>query len=192
MGDWHEVLADQLALLSTSGLWAASKVKLCMGTDLARGENTTLLKLWEWCQDHPSEKVWYIHTKGVSRPGDENARLWRKYMEYFVIERWRDCEAALPNYDACGVDWAYPGASWVLEAWGGETGFSGFLGNIWWATSDCIARCKPDALRGDNRHAAEFEFIGTSSPLVKCFHASRTNLYQNAYPPERYRQEGPG
>jgi hypothetical protein len=122
MGNWREVVDEQDKLVESSGLMAeTAHIFRIESQDLARGENPTLLKLWEWANQNPGHLVWYIHTKGVSRPEDENARLWRHYLQYFVIERWRDCRDALLDHDACGVDWT-DGPDWVVDAWGGTTG----------------------------------------------------------------------
>src|SRR3990172_9295201 len=70
-------------------------------------EYITLNWLKEYC-DANDAYVLYFHTKGVSHPIGSRTRPveddWRKYLEYFNIEKWKDCVAKLEEgHDCCGV-----------------------------------------------------------------------------------------
>ena len=53
--------------------------------------------------------VLFMHSKGVkytTPPQAISVKLWRNYLEYFNITKWRDCEDKLTNgYRSCGVEW---------------------------------------------------------------------------------------
>lgn len=108
-------------------------------------------------------KILYFHTKGVScynTPLRENVRLWRKYMEHFVIAKWEDCLQALDEFDACGVDLSLS-----------ERAFY-FSGNFWWGRGDYLYTCD---LKYIDRADAE-AFIGRGCcPKLKTFHQSGNN-----------------
>ncbi len=113
----------------------------------------------------PNSRILYIHSKGVTRyggPTQKPSELWRRYMEYFVVERWESCLKALEEVDICGVDWT------LSES----TGFPFFAGNFWWGRANYISRCR---LERNNRYDCE-NFIGTGdNPIVKSFHQSGAN-----------------
>lgn len=74
--------------------------------------------------------ILYMHTKGVSNPGDSAKHLWRRVMGYHVVHKWRENVGYLSDtggYDACGFNW-----------WNhGEQHFSG---TFWVARADWIRR----------------------------------------------------
>ena len=119
--------------------------------------------------------MWYIHTKGVTAPNNPNQRDWRKYMEYFTIERYEDCIKALETYDVCGVNWHPP--LWDVKNYH-------FSGNFWWARAEYIKNLPPINLDGD-RHEAE-SFLGYGNPRVKCLHESDIDHYRYPCPRVKY------
>ena len=108
--------------------------------DLEKFEFPTLARLYENADQGLS---FYTHLKGVSKTLEHwkekaevykefaglydlktlqhHERLWRKYMEYFVIERYRDCIKMLDTHDICGVHWR-------------EKPAPHYSGNFFWAT----------------------------------------------------------
>jgi hypothetical protein len=107
----------------------------------------------------------YLHTKGVSINkinmrnyyGSENLEYllecvngWRKYMEYFLVDRSVDAINKLTEYDAVGV-------ALVLNP---EKHFSG---NFWWSKSEYIKKLKSfNEVDINKRHNAEF-WIGNNN-----------------------------
>ena len=62
----------------------------------------------------------YFHMKGITRSGDQAVADWSRFLEYTVIERWRDCVARLEaGFDTCGV-------SFRLRP------YLMYSGNFWW------------------------------------------------------------
>lgn len=202
MGNWRDVIQDQLLKLTASGLleradrifvgicgpeideirFAHPKLELVFKDhSLNRAEAPTLEKLHDFSRGRDGA-VFYIHTKGVSREPHEQSRMtdWHRLMEYFNITRFQDCIEHLCYYDVCGVnwhDWPYPH----------------FSGNFWWANSEYVAGlpplsdlCRPEDCGPDSRHWCE-RWLG-SSPSVRAhsFHESGINHYLESYPRSKY------
>lgn len=129
-------------------------------------EADTLKWVRDYAKDNPGDYVLYFHMKGITKQ-NEATEDWRKYMEYFAIERWKDCIAKLDEgYDCCGV---------MLNSQTPIGYWPHFSGNFWWATTDYINTLKPEFLELPWRYYREF-WIG-SNPNMKAFefHNSRMN-----------------
>lgn len=206
LGDWRRIVVEQHAKLMASGLYEAS-AKIVVGFVGGRSreaeidvpilddpkydvfstariddaEFPTLARLWQESRDsEESFLCYYLHTKGASLVGSSRqaaANAWRLYMEYFNVERWRDCVAALEHHDTCGVEL--------------QSEDSHYSGNFWWATSDYVKKL-PNGYEywERNRHdrmAAEL-YLCLARPKARCFNDFEENLYDYAVPPERYRK----
>jgi len=203
MNNWEAIVEDQMARLKRSGLFDAtdeifvgisgSAVDVPYGTTLLvhnphlyQGENRTLEYIHKLRNKLRGNKLWYIHTKGVSRGwGDETARQdWRRYMEYFVIDGWRVCKRVVGHYDACGVEWQekyYNGKKHGL-----------FSGNFWWANGDLISKIKNPLIDDlppqywNERHKAEF-FLSQGDPRIHNFVSFNKDFYYESHSFESYK-----
>lgn len=198
MGRWQSIYENQVQLLKSSGLLDITenvyigvsgpmpeidlfpKAKIIVHNEkLEEGENQTLRKMYEMCQTIEPCKIWYIHTKGASRKTVDNTDSWRKYLEYFVITKHKNCIEALDEYDACGAEWRK------------HHDRSLFVGNFWWANSSYIKYLE-NILAGylptgsGERHHAEYNFISKNNPKVKNFFDSKINLYDERLDPSIY------
>ena len=185
MGEyWRNILDDQLCYLRHSGLSENTKTIFAgvvgsidvpkrlpgieiidRSRELELNELFTLRHLKTFCDNNPNCKIWYIHTKGAATYTVQT-QAWRKYMEYFVIEKWEDCVRALDTHDVCGVGWHRNPTH--------HEGLAGFAGNFWWATSNYIKKLPSDAASHWERHRAEYNFLSLTNPKVKNFHAPPT------------------
>lgn len=189
LNHWRDVYQEQLRKLFLSGLYDASQFIFCCinGNDplplptpdkiiSVRNNNHTLeadtLKhMWDFASVNPGYKILYIHTKGVTWAEDSGigdvTTKWRRFMEGYVIRRWKECVIHLDTHDTCGVlykDKAYynPGTPdyTILDA-------NYYDGNFWWATSDYIATLDPNYLYTSDtpwlRGKSEL-WIGTQKP----------------------------
>lgn len=150
MGDWKEVVDEQLQLLQSVGLttdiritylgkeydWLESRLKffeieaeiVANDPNLNHCETLAMMEVDRIAKEENSDRpILYMHTKGVSNPGNVSKRAWRHLMEAWVIRRWRVNVTHLKQYDAIGVNWIQ----------GGPQHFSG---TFWIATSDWIRR----------------------------------------------------
>lgn len=128
----------------------------------------TLWWIRDYAKDHPGEYVMFFHTKGITHDNQPN-RDWRNYMEYFVIERWRDCIQKLDEgYDCCGVLWNCDKAGNFHPH---------FSGQFYWVKTDYINTLDHQYLISANRYDGEF-WIGTNkNSRIYEFHNSRMNDY---------------
>lgn len=172
--------------------------------DLGNFEYPTLARLYEQSAIRKGISF-YSHLKGVSKTTEHwaehkdfyksfaglttleslqhNERLWRKYMEYFIFSKYKDCIDALDAHDICGVHWR-------------DKPFPHFSGNFWWARNDYIRTLRhPTEFRkmhedyrdemGSNRSIAEF-WIGSGRPRVAVLYNNAMNLYHEGIKPSTY------
>ena len=150
MGDWKEVLDEQLQMLSQVGLTNNVRITY-LGKEQdyledrlsLHGINATIVRSdtnTDHCEtfamieiDRLAKKekvtapILYMHTKGVSNPGNASKRAWRQLMEAWVVRRWKVNVAFLNSYDAVGVNWI-------------EGGPQHFSGTFWIANPDWIRK----------------------------------------------------
>jgi hypothetical protein len=88
------------------------------------GEEATLNLLRDYCYENPTSIVWYGHSKGTRRSSSFGEQWdWRKYMEYYVIEKGHQCVEHLQSgeYDTCGASFSrkpskhYSGNFWMAR-----------------------------------------------------------------------------
>lgn len=198
MNNWREVVAEQTTRMVESGLLnvtdqvfigvvggeldaavlpkaIAEKSVIVCSPNLHDYEFVTLRML----QDYAAKcdcKAWYVHTKGVSRPGNQRMADWRRVMGYFVIDRFGACIRELNSCDACGIN--------ITTDWLGNRFFGG---NFWWSSSRHMSSLpKIDSLDLTNRFKAE-HWIGMNSTRL-------VSLYDGAYyifRPESLRRSHP-
>lgn len=151
MGNWREVVAEQLGLARHVGLnrmtccvlgseddaafVKAVAVKLGVTLVFADVQNNlklyelpTLQRVWEFGrQCSTTIPILYWHTKGVSAPLDRRKALWRRLMQRHVVAGWRQNVKLLAVADIVGVDWQ------------DSPDFPHYSGNFWMARSDWLA-----------------------------------------------------
>jgi hypothetical protein len=138
--------------------------------------------------------ILYLHTKGVTRAGDRNVEDWTRFLEYRVVEQWRDCVARLEaGFDTCG-------ANFRTRPW------PHYSGNFWWARAAYLRTLrrllKPSEVGfasqiPGSREEARFDaeaWIGTGTGRHWSVDASPVRYdpawhYRNPYPAERYREK---
>jgi len=139
---------------------------------------------------------YYFHSKGVSKPHlKENINSWRRYMEYFLIDKHDTCikELNLGN-DAVGVKLrstpTFLGKESSNKFWWVTAGLrkipEHFSGNFWWSKSDFIKKLPNiTSLSSRDRHECEF-WIGYTNGKLKCLHDSKQASYKTVIT-ENYR-----
>lgn len=139
-------------------------------------ESDTLKALYFFCKENPDYKVLYFHTKGVTKYSKKTTD-WRNMMNYFCIEKWRNCVKLLNTYDAVGCNLQDYDDDGVLRPH--------FSGNFWWANAKYINTLDYSWLNSSNRFAREF-WIGTGNGNLYEIHKSNVNHYDELYPRELY------
>ena len=117
---------------------------------------------------HPHTKIAYMHTKGVRKNGIGNyPNEWRQYMQYFLIERFELCFAALDYYHYCTCGALKQGKI--------------YAGNFWWTKAGYLSSRLPllssFTWSSANRYLAEEYLLNNmSSPTSAiCNHASSSS-----------------
>ena len=151
-------------------------------------ETETLISLRDFCNRNPDYKVLYFHTKGVSK-GTLTVNAWRLMMEYFVIDKWRECVEKLNEYDCVGSNLSPVGET--LWSNGSITkpveGTYNFTGTFWWANAKHIQTLNDDLLYSDYRIDREL-WIGSNpnSNPTTLYQPYECNLYMDLYDEKDY------
>ena len=74
--------------------------------------------------------ICYIHMKGLTRWGNPHVEDWKAWLNWCIIECWRDNVQALKAHDVSGPNWE-------VEPW------PHFSSNFWWARSEYVAGLVP-------------------------------------------------
>jgi hypothetical protein len=158
-------------------------------------EYVTIKALYDYCSLQDCYAM-FFHSKGVTwtdknkiehekkfisniEPVLENIPKWRDYLEYFVIDKWKDCIQLLDEHDTVGTEWTV-GATLGSDYYD----IPHYAGTMWWANSDYIKKLDPNFVTNNmiiGRYATEL-WIGTKNPKYYNFHNSGKNLYMS--PPD--------
>jgi hypothetical protein len=135
-------------------------------------EQTTLHKLQEDVHSNDEEYyVLYIHHKGAF----SNQVGWRKYMEYFCIERWKECIEKLDEgYETCGASFL------------NNPPHPFYAGNFFWARASYLRRCKRMKTPPENNFQPQFEGQPHMRFDSECWHGSGNPKWYDMHPgPDR-------
>ena len=109
-------------------------------------EATTMQKIQE--DAHATDEEYYILNithKGVSH-GAGGHQNWRRYMQYWTMEKWQECVAKLDEgYDTVGA------------AYLPEPPYAFYPGTFWWAKASYIRKCKRLLPPPENDFKPQFE-----------------------------------
>jgi hypothetical protein len=128
-------------------------------------------------------KILYIHVKGVLQK--PHAYEWRKYLEYFLIEKHDICLKSLNTYSCIGVNQQY--------YFDDENKFKNhFSRNFWWANSYYI-KTLPKVVESKDRYVYEHWLIGHLNKVdyryLLSLHHTPHNLYEHSMLPKEYNIE---
>ena len=115
------------------------KARVQYNKRLTKDEGETVESMYRFCKENPDYKVLFFHAKGASRQFVPQLHSWRMFLEYYVIDKWRECIDKLKEYDAVGVKLRmkpYPDYS----------------GNFWWANADYVATLDENFLYTQGEH----------------------------------------
>jgi hypothetical protein len=127
-------------------------------------ERFTLSKLPKYVKE--DDKVFYIHTKGVTKPGQENVIDWKNLLEYGIFVKHKECIRLLDTYDIVSTMWR-------------DKPEPHFSGNIWCATGKYLLTLPSDIPASYN--APEY-WIAYNNPKYRCIWDSKVeNHYFTEY-----------
>jgi hypothetical protein len=143
-------------------------------------EATSVNYLQEYC--HNTQEDFYacfITHKGVSH-GPGGHQNWRKYMQYWNIEKWKECVEKLDEgYDTCGASFL------------NNPPYPYYAGNFFWAKSSYLRRCRRLKTPADNNY--EPQFVGQPHHRydLECWHGSGNPKWYDMHPGEDNRWYSP-
>ena len=86
------------------------------------------------------EYILYFHLKGITHRNHQGIHDWRRYMEYWHIDRWKDCVEKLDQgFETCGTNYIHGpflGVDLKTRNW------PHYSGGFWWARTSYIKRLK--------------------------------------------------
>jgi hypothetical protein len=154
-----------------------------LSDDASVGESLTI-KTLAFMNLEENSLILYVHSKGVSYDPNSvtfsNVTAWRKYLEYFMIDRWQDCLKKIieAGFDTVGTEIKavetkntftsqYPSGSYFIPRH--------YSGNFWWAKFSLIKRRIRNL--GSFRNAVEFWICSDGNIKAFNFFNSNKNLY---------------
>lgn len=149
-------------------------------------ENLTIQFLHNTVKQYDNAYVLYYHTKGthsatLTPEKEKNITSWRKLMEYFTIENWKDCVLNLAHSDTVGALY------WINEAHEKWKYF--YSGNFWWSKSSYLSSLPEIDVDGDRKEAEMW--IGYNFHRWINLYPSPTvdaNHYEIYFDPKEYRK----
>jgi len=193
VNNWLEIFEDHVKLINDSDLInniefmhigingnqvynsSDNKIVSVINKNQELEEGSTLKSLYDFSIKNPGYKILYIHSKGVTN-NSKPVEYWRNYMNYFMIEKWKDCVEYLSEYDSVGCNY-------MENTNYGK--YPHYSGNFWWANSEYISKLNYSYLEDSFRFMREF-WIGSGSGKMYEIHNSNVNHYIEEYPKERY------
>ena len=142
-----------------------------ISNDLSLYEKFTINML-QYDAKNEDFKVLYLHTKGVTKPGNPYIQSWVDYLCYFNIYQHETCSNLLTVYDTVGVNICKP------------PGPCHYSGNFWWSKSNYINRLEPCTNKTYN--APEFWLCEKYIGKYACLWQSNINHYHSMYPIQEY------
>jgi len=203
LGNGFDILNNQINYIKTSGLY--DKIDYIFIVNLGKTvylHQDYKIKLLYY-SDNPGEwefpsinlikefsnyidtnvKILYLHTKGVLNKS--NSYEWRKYLEYFLIEKHCLCFELLDKYYCVGVNQQFYFDNENYKR-------NHFSGNFWWTNSNYIKNL-PEFKKSDDRYFTEHYLIGdltkTDYRYIFSMHHNEYDLYKIAIQPNEYNFE---
>lgn len=214
-GNVNYVLADLINSIIKSGLYSACnqiylilngdirnislnlsipKAKMVFANqDISKCEFPALDKIWQDCQEEDIT-VLYLHTKGVTKPGNQMVKDWTDYLTHFNVIKWQDRFFELEEFECTGVNLGGnpEDINDRPETWGYGKAPLHYSGNFWWSKSSHIKNLPEPYkwLPDDNylkwRVMAEMWLCQISDSKYNCAWHSNVNHYNENYPKSKY------
>jgi hypothetical protein len=210
----NKIFSEMIEKIYNSGLGHNCKsVNLCIAGDikyldwsiLGGGKKYNLIQvrnsyeydaidmIWNDCQKE-NINVCYVHAKGITRPDNECTSDWRKYMSYFMIEKWEDRVKDLVDCDCTGVNLIGNREDYLESpsTWGHTKAPIHYSGNYWWSKSEHIKQLKkpsefwPSDDYKKWRVVPEMWLCQLADSKYCCAWQSNVNHYHERYTEENY------
>ena len=154
------------------------KAKVQKNERLTKDEGETVESMYKFCKENPDYKVLFFHAKGASRQFVPQLHAWRLFLEYYVIDKWKECISYLDEYNVVG-------AKLRMKP------YPHYSGNFWWANSDYLATLDENFLytQGEYGKIDRELMIGTGDKFdpynIHHVHID-TNMYDTIFTEDNY------
>ena len=193
VNNWQDIFSEQMNLIKDSGLYNAAefinigingdmvyqtddnKISCNINSNPQMEEADTLKRLEDFASINNNYKILYIHTKGVTINTDQ-VNDWRKYLNYYNIEKWQEVLTLLDEHDTVGCNYMED------TPYGKHPHYSG---NFWWARSEYINTLDEKYLNSNFRFDREF-WIGSGKGKKFEINNSTENQYRDRYERHNY------
>jgi hypothetical protein len=154
------------------------KARVQYNKRLTKDEGETVESMYRFCKENPDYKVLFFHAKGASRQFVPQLHSWRMFLEYYVIDKWRECIDKLKEYDSVGVKLRMKP-------------FPHYSGNFWWANADYVATLDENFLytQGEHGKIDRELMIGSGDRFDPCdlHHVHKEmNMYDTIFTEDNY------
>lgn len=163
-------------------------------SDVSKCEFPSLELIWNDCYNQDNLNILYLHTKGVSKPGNSKIIDWTNLLSYFNILKWQDRLKELEQNECTGINLqgSQEDINFHPSTWGYGKAPLHYSGNFWWSKSSHIKNLpNPITWLPDNnfvkwRVMAEMWLCQNSNSRYNCAWYSNVNHYIENYPKELY------
>jgi glycosyltransferase involved in cell wall biosynthesis len=192
-GGYKSIVQQQLDTLKKSGLYDASSKILCFISGEDKEHYINYLNTFDkleiiYSKDNLFEKfalnnykqyitfekynLYYFHSKGTSHSNNKCIEDWVKYLNYFILGKWKICTELLNYFDCVGC---------ALKQFPKKH----YSGNFWWSNSENLNK-----LSVIGNGYLDPEMYVCSDPHVNCveIHNSSINHGNTEYPIAKYIQ----
>ena len=156
------------------------KAKVHKNERLTKDEGETVEAMYKFCCDPNNShyNVLFFHSKGASRQFVPQLHAWRLFLEFFVLDKWKDCVYALKQYNTAG-------AKLRMKP------YPHYSGNFWWARADYLATLDENFLYTEGEHGKIDRelMIGTGpkfDPADMCHVHRDVNMYDTIFTEDNY------
>lgn len=125
--------------------------------EIGHESDTLNLMLSKYKSSEEDFNVLFFHTKGFSYPELPTQQNWIRYMDLFMINKWKENQNILENYDTSGIFFFEPDEESRKE--GEPDNRKTYAGWFWWATSSHLKTIEPFTYRMDRGKGGEFSLI---------------------------------
>ena len=129
----------------------------------------------------PDDKFLYIHSKGITYNNNNiNVYEWRTYMEYYLMNKHKECIELLDTYDTVGVNYL-------------KDPFIHYGGNFWWCRGsyfltlpDIKTLITDEENQNGDKYLYTENYLGMNNPNAYCMGISGVCGYIHRYQTANY------
>ena len=139
-------------------------------TEIGHESDTLNLMLSKYKNEEQEYNVLFFHTKGFSYPEIPTQQNWIRYLDLFMINKWKENQEILKTHDCNGIFFFEPDEA--SRKAGEPDNRKTYAGWFWWANSSHLKKIDYFTHRMDRGKGGEFSLI---TPECK-YHVMETGI----------------